>query len=57
MIAMEAHMPDEPARSPKDVERELADIEERAEALEKEIAKAEEKHRPKPDHASDGGVI
>jgi len=50
-------MPDEHEKTPKDVERELADIEEQAQALEEELAQAEAKHPPKPDHASDGGVI
>ncbi len=50
-------MPDEHEKSPKEVERDLAAIEERAEALEKDLEKAEEKHHPKPDHANDGGVI
>ena len=50
-------MPQEPAKTPKDLERDLAEIDERAEALEKEIAQAEDKHPPKPDHASDGGVF
>ena len=50
-------MPDETEKTPKDVERELADIEERAKTLEEDLAQAEQKHPPKPDHANDGGVI
>ena len=50
-------MPDKREKTPKDVERELADIEERAQTLEEDLARAEEKHPPKPDHANDGGVI
>jgi hypothetical protein len=50
-------MPDEREKTPKDVERELADIEERSKTLEEELAQAEARRPPKPDHASDGGVI
>ena len=50
-------MSDDQQKIPKDVEREFADIEERAKALEDELAQAEQKHPPKLDHASDGGVI
>jgi len=50
-------MPDEPEKTSKQVEQDLADIEARSKALEEDLAQAEEKHPPKPDHASDGGVI
>lgn len=50
-------MPDEREKTPKDVERALADLDERAKTLEDDLERAEEKHPPKPDHANDGGVI
>ena len=50
-------MTDKREKTPKDLERDLADIVERAKALEDELAQAEQKHPPTPDHATDGGVI
>jgi len=50
-------MTQESDNSIKDVEVALIEDEERAKALEQQLAGAEAKHQPKIDHASDGGVI
>jgi peptidoglycan hydrolase CwlO-like protein len=50
-------MADDQDKSIKDVEKELEDIKERADKLDKQIKDAEAKHPPKLDHPDDGGVI
>jgi hypothetical protein len=44
-------------QSPKTVDEALDDLKARAQALDHDIHKAEEKHPPPIDHADDGGVV
>ena len=44
-------------KSIKEIEKALAESEERARQLDRKIEEAEAKHPPPPDHANEGGVI
>ena len=50
-------MADDKPTTMTEAERQLARLEERSKALEKEITEAEAKVPPKPDHANDGGIF